>query len=253
MPAPARLFALVASLVLGLSGAVRAAEVTVFAAASLKTALDQVATAFAANGDHRATIAYAGSSALARQIQLGAPADVFISANSDWMDVLQADGIVDPANRFDLAGGRLVLVAHGAGRDPVTLADLPDLLGDGRLAMGFVNAVPAGIYGKQALQSLGLWNALAGRIAETDNVRAALVLVALGEAPYGITYATDAHASDQVSIVASFPPDSHAAITYPVAAIGDATPAARAFLEFLRGPKARAILAGQGFTPLVAP
>ncbi len=252
MPSRARLFALVASLALMLSGAARAGnDVTVFAAASLKTAVDQIATAFAAETDHTATIAYAGSSSLARQIQLGAPADVFISANADWMDVLVRDGIVDPANRIDLVGGSLVLIAHGAGRDPVDLADLPTLLGDGRLAMGFVSAVPAGIYGKQALQSLGLWDDLAGRIAETDNVRAALVLVALGEAPFGITYATDARASDQVSVVATFPPDSHAPITYPAAALFDPTAAGRAFMTFLRGPTARALLSEQGFTPLV--
>lgn len=228
---------------------VRAAEVTVFAAASLKTALDAVAAAYAAETGERVVISYAGSSALARQIQLGAPADLFISANTAWMDMLEQGGQIASSTRVDLLGNRLALLAHGPS-DPVEIApgfDLMARLGQGRLAMALVEAVPAGIYGKQALRALGLWDAVAPQVAQTDNVRAALALVALGEAPLGITYRTDAQADPRVSVLGLFPEDSHDPIRYPAAALTGRDAAARPLLDFLQAPEAAAIFARNGF------
>ena len=253
-----RLLGLTAALMLGLTpvgAAAEAAPVTVFAAASLKTAMDAVADRFEAETGHPAVLSYAGSSALARQIQHGAPADVFVSANREWMDRLAADGLIDPATRTDLLGNRLVLVAHGRDAAPLDLGselEILDSLGEGRLAMALVEAVPAGIYGKAALTTLGLWEALAPRIAQADNARAALALVAAGEAPLGIVYATDALAADtlgeRVTVVARFPADSHPSIVYPAAAVARRdTPLAARFLAFLRGPAARAAFERQGF------
>ncbi len=232
-------------------GPALAGQVTVFAAASLKDALEEIATGFQAQTGNKVSLSLAGSSALARQIQLGAPADVYISANSVWMDFLAAEGLIDPVSRFDLLGNELVLIASGASAPAVNLADLPELLGEGRLAMAQLNAVPAGIYGKAALQHLGLWDQLALKVAQTDNVRAALVLVSLGEAPFGIVYATDALADEQVSVVARFPADSHAPIVYPVAKVaGRNNPAADAFVTYLRSTGARAVFDRIGFAVL---
>lgn len=231
----------------------QAGEVTVFAAASLKTALDEVAAGFTADTGHRATIAYAGSSALARQIQQGAPADVFISANPGWMDVLEADGLIDAASRFDLLSNALVLIAHGASAPAMPLLELPDLLADDYLAMALVNAVPAGIYGKAALQHLGLWTQIAPQVAQADNVRAALMLVAIGEAPFGIVYATDAHAEPRVSIVATFPPETHPKITYPAAAVTNGNRQNTGFLAYLQSDAARLVFEAQGFKMAAQP
>jgi molybdate transport system substrate-binding protein len=235
--------------------AARAGEVTVFAAASLKTALDAVAAQFHDAGGVRVQVSYAGSSALARQIQQGAPAQLFISANSEWMDVLETDGLLAPGTRTDLLTNRLVLIA--ASDSTVTLdltpgpdagASLAGALGDGRLAMALVDAVPAGIYGRAALQSLDLWDSVAGHVAQADNVRAALWLVAMGEAPLGIVYATDAAAEPQVRVLATFPESSHPPIVYPAAILAEGdTPEARAFLTFLTGPGAGAVFTGHGF------
>lgn len=238
-------------LALVLASPARAEDVLVFAAASLQTALDAVARGFEAETGDRAVISYAGSSQLARQITLGAPANVYFSANSAWMDRLGAEGRLASGTRVDLLGNQLVLVAHGAGALPVQL-NAPALaarLGDGHLAMALVEAVPAGIYGKAALSSLGLWQALGPRVAEADNVRAALALVAIGAAPLGIVYASDAVAEARVSVVARFPEDSHPPIVYPAALIaGHDTPPARAFLAFLQTPDARAAFTAQGFS-----
>lgn len=238
-------------LALQLPVAAGADTVTVFAAASLATALGDVEAGFEAATDHDLVVSLAGSSALARQIQQGAPADVFISANTDWMDVLEAEGLLTPGTRADLLRNSLVLIAHGTEAAPVDLEpglDLPGLLGDGRLAMALVDAVPAGIYGKAALETFGLWEGVAAQVAQSDNVRAALALVAVGEAPFGIVYATDARAEDRVSVVGAFPPDSHPPIVYPVAGLagreGDGT---AAFLAYLRGAAARAAFERQGF------
>ena len=231
-----------------------AGQVTVFAAASLKTALDNIAAMWRAETGHDVVLSLGGSSALARQIQHGAPADIFISANIAWMDALERDGLIEPASRFDLAGNRLVLIAHGDHAGSRTLSpgfDLAGLLGQGRLAMALVDAVPAGIYGKQALQALGMWDQAVPRIAQSDNVRAALALVASGEAPAGIVYATDARVDARVGVVGRFPEDSHDAIRYPAAVIGDSrNHVAGDFMRFLKSDAAQAVLEGHGFVRL---
>lgn len=235
-----------------LTAPARAGEVTVFAAASLKTALDAAAAAWSETSGHRVVGVFAGSSALARQIERGAPADLFISANAAWMDRLEGAGAIRPETRRDLVSNTLVLVAHGPGprgTEPVgPEVDLLGLLGGGRLAMALVDAVPAGIYGKAALESLGLWEAVAPRVAQADNVRAALALVAAGEAPLGVVYATDARAEPAVRVLGAFPRDSHPPIVYPAAltAAGRADPAG-AFLAYLSGPAAAALFRAHGF------
>ncbi|MEZ5720704.1 MAG: molybdate ABC transporter substrate-binding protein [Paracoccaceae bacterium] len=243
--------ALLAALLFAPVGA-RADETLVFAAASMKTALDEIADDFAATTGHGAAISYAGSSALARQIQAGAPADVFISANVDWMDVLEAEGRIAPESRVDLVGNAIVLIAADPEAATVAITpefDLAGLLDGGRLAMALVDAVPAGIYGKAALDTLGLWTSVASQVAQTDNVRAALALVATGAAPYGVVYRSDAIAEPRVHVVATFPEESHPPIVYPVAMIaGHDGAAPRAFLDTLRSPEARAVFEAQGFT-----
>lgn len=228
--------------------------VTVFAAASLTTALTEIAAGFEAATGHDLVVSLAGSSALAQQIRQGAPADIFISASTDWMDVIAAEGLIEADGRFDLLGNSLVLIAHEPDAAPVEIGpgfDLAARLGDGRLAMALVDAVPAGIYGKAALEHFDLWDSVADRVAQTDNVRAALALVGLGEAPYGIVYATDANAADHVTVIATFPPESHPAIVYPVADLaGRDNPAEAAFITYLRGEAARAAFARQGFRVL---
>lgn len=232
-----------------------AERIDVSAAASLKTALDAVAADWEARTGDEVRIAYAGSPQLARQIGQGAPADIFISAAPEWMDTLQQRGLIDPESRHDLLGNSLVLIAAGRDAAPVDLGpglDLAGLLGDERLAMALVDSVPAGVYGKAALTTLGQWDAVAPKVAQAENVRAALALVATGEAPLGIVYATDAHAQPGVTVVATFPDDSHPPITYPAALTAAAAgkPQARAFLDALHGPEARAVFAAQGFTVL---
>ncbi|MCC7320498.1 MAG: molybdate ABC transporter substrate-binding protein [Rubellimicrobium sp.] len=229
---------------------VAAEEVTVFAAASLANALDAIAADFSARTGDTVTISYAGSGQLATQIIEGAPADIFVSAATAWMDAVEEAGLVVPGARHDLLGNTLVLVA-AAGAAPVVMApdlDLVALLGDGRLAMGMVDSVPAGQYGKAALESLGLWAGVEDHVAQTDNVRAALSLVAMGEAPYGIVYASDAIAEPAVTVVAAFPAGSHPPITYPAALLTRAADAAdRAFLDELSSDGAAAVFAANGF------
>ncbi|WP_420585032.1 molybdate ABC transporter substrate-binding protein [Ruegeria sp.] len=230
---------------------VSAAEVLVFAAASLKTAMDQIAPAFEHQTGHEVTLSYAASSVLARQIQLGAPADVFISANADWMDYLQDLDRVDPASRVDLLGNGLVLIGapdHPRIGQMGPETDLSEALGNGYLAMALVDAVPAGIYGKAALQSLGLWDQLQDRVAQTDNVRAALALVATGAAPLGIVYQSDAGVEDRVRVVATFASDLHPPIIYPAAVRPSAAPEAKEFLNYLQSDNAQNIFEKQGFT-----
>lgn len=232
----------------------RAGEVVVFAAASLKTALDQVAADFEAATGHSVTISYAGSNVLAKQILQGAPADIFLSAAVTWMDEVEKAGLTVPGSRRDLLGNSLVLVAHGQGAPPVRIGpdlDLAALLGGGRLAMAMVDAVPAGQYGKAALEALGLWAAAEPAVVQSENVRAALALVALGEAPYGIVYASDATAEDNVTVVGTFPADSHPPIVYPAALLaGSADAADGAFLAALSTPEASLRFTAQGFTVL---
>lgn len=229
-------------------------EVVVFAAASLKTALDEVAADFTEETGHVVTISYAGSNALATQIIQGAPADIFVSAAANWMDEVESAGLIVPGARIDLLGNSLVLIAHGKGVAPVRIGpdlDLAALLGDGRLSMAMVDSVPAGQYGKEALQSLGLWAGVEGAVAQSENVRAALALVSAGEAPLGIVYGSDAVADDNVTVLGTFPADSHQPITYPAALLSGAADAAdTAFFKALSADAADAKFAAQGFAIL---
>lgn len=228
------------------------AEVTVFAAASLKTALDEIAADYTTGTGIPVTLSYGGSPALARQIAEGAPADIFLSASTAWMDVLQDKALIQPDSRRDLLGNTLILIAPGTAQ-PVTIdatLDLPGLLDGGKLSMALVDSVPAGQYGKEALASLGLWSAVEPSVVQSENVRAALQLVALGEAALGIVYASDAIAEPAVAVLGTFPADSHTPITYPAALTVTAAPAAAAFLDHLASPEATAIFTANGFLPL---
>lgn len=233
----------------------QAGEITVFAAASLKTALDRIATDWRAASGNTAVLSYGGSSALARQIIEGAPADVFIPAAPEWMDAVAEAGLIVPESRVDILGNRLVLIAHGAGVAPVTLdgtTDLAGMLGGGRLSMAMVPSVPAGQYGKEALTWLGLWDSVKDSLAQSENVRVALQLVSLGEAPLGIVFASDAIAdAATVSVIATFPEESHSPIIYPAAVIAaGAKPEAQGFVDYLSSPEARVVFEAQGFTVL---
>ncbi len=220
----------------------------IFAAASLKTALDEIATLYEDATSQSLRISYAGSSALARQIEQGAPADLFISANQAWMDHLEAKGLLVEDLRTDLLGNRLVVIGPVQEAAAPT-SDFETLLSEGKIAMALVEAVPAGIYGKEALTTLGLWDRVAPRVVQADNVRAALALVALQAVPLGITYESDAVAEPRVSILARFSEDTHAPIIYPAAPVAAgqidlATP----FLDYLSGPEATAVFEANGFT-----
>ena len=246
-----RRLSLAGVLTLAVAGPAAAADVVVFAAASLKNGLDAVAADFEAATGHTVTISYAGSNALAAQIIEGAPADIFISAAVDWMDEVEKAGLVVPGTRADILGNTLVLIAHGRDAPPVEIGpglDLGGLLGDGKLSMALVDAVPAGQYGKAALESLGLWPAVAGSVSQSENVRAALALVSIGEAPFGIVYASDAVADDNVTVVGAFPAESHKPIVYPAALLTTADDDAdRAFFDALTADEADAAFAAQGF------
>lgn len=237
---------------LGAHQAARAENVTVFAAASLKPALDEIAENYEVQVGHLIHRSYGGSSALARQIQHGAPAQLFLSANTAWMDALEADGLLAPGTRRDLLTNRLALIAPS--NSPLTLAPkknapMAQALGDHRLAIALVQAVPAGIYGKQALTHLGLWDQVQSQLAQTDNVTAALRLVSLGETPLGIVYATDAASSEQVKLLGLFPKGSHDPIVYPVALLSEGdTAQTRAFLDHLNTAQAQAVFLAHGFT-----
>ncbi|BBK33181.1 molybdate transport system substrate-binding protein [Stella humosa] len=227
--------------------------VLVFAAASMKTALDEAVAEWGRRGGAPAKVSYAASSALARQIEQGAPASVFLSADLDWMNYLQQRKLIRAESRANLLGNSIVLVAPKDSAAKGTVGpglDLAGLLGGGRMAMGQVDSVPAGKYGKAALEKLGLWPAVADKLAQTENVRAALLLVARGETPLGIVYATDAAAEPNVRIVGTFPADSHPPIIYPVALTKDSVPEAAGFVAWLRSPEATPFFVKQGFTPL---
>ena len=224
---------------------------TVFAAASLKTALDAVADDWQKDSGQAAVISYAATSALAKPIELGAGADIFISADQAWMDYVAEQGLIDVATRVDLVGNRLVLVAPKDTELTVKLepgVPLAALLGEGRLAIANVDAVPAGKYAKAALVTLGMWNAVKGKLAEAENVRAALRLVSRGEVPLGIVYASDAKADPNVKILASFPEGSHPPIVYSAARLATSkAPGANAFLQYLRSPEASRRFEENGF------
>jgi molybdate transport system substrate-binding protein len=228
----------------------------VFAAASVKTALDEIAAGWAEDsGRPVPRLSYAASSALARQIEQGAPADLFISADTDWMDYAQQKKLIQPATRVNLLGNTIVLIAPRDAATSVTIKpgfDLARALAGGRLAMANVEAVPAGKYGKAALEKLGAWNGVKDKIAQAENVRAALVLVARGEAPLGIVYASDAAAEPNVKVVGTFPDDSHPPIIYPAALTRDTKATdARSFLDLLKSARVRPVFEKQGFTVLV--
>lgn len=249
-PSNLRAAALAAILALAAPAAL-ARDVVVFAAASLKNALDEVVAGWDGGA---ARVSYAGSSALARQIGEGAPADLFISADVPWMDHVAAGGLIRPGTRRDLLGNSIVLIAHSAVEPIGAVAsdtDLAGMLGGGRLAMANVEATPAGRYGKAALESLGLWASVEASVAQAENVRAALALVARGEAPFGIVYATDAAVEDTVTIAAIFPASSHPPIVYPVAVLAEsANPAAEALADHLTTAAAAAVFEAYGFTVL---
>ncbi len=231
---------------------VQADDLVVFAAASLTNALEEVAQNWMEESGNDVLMSFAGSSAIARQIQQGAPADIFISASVDWMDALETSGDLRDGTRRDLLGNNLVLIAHDGDAQPVTIDEDLDLIGmldGGRLAMALVDAVPAGIYGREALTALGLWDDLAPYVAQSDNVRTALTFVALGEAPLGIVYATDAFVAESVSVIGTFPEGSHAPIVLPAAITAQSNhPQAQAFLDFLASDAAAKIWRGFGFS-----
>jgi len=252
---------LIKALVLGLSLAcfalpAQAGDLVVFAAASLKNALDDAASAWQRETGRTAVISYAASNALARQIEAGAPADLFLSADREWMDYAASKDLIRRETRADLLGNSLVLIATGNARAPIVLQpglDLAPLLGGGRLAMGQVDAVPAGKYGKAALEKLGAWAGVKDRIVQTENVRAALFLVSRGEAPLGIVYRTDAVSDPNVTILATFPENTHPPIVYPIAVTKDSNhPDAASFLGFVKSARAKPFFERQGFTVITA-
>ena len=236
-----------------LSSPVLAAEkVTVFAAASMKNALDAANAEFAKESGDEVVVSYAASSALAKQVEAGAPADVFISADLAWMDYLAGKGLIKADTLSNLLGNRLVLVAPAASAKPVEIKpgfDISALVGNGKLAMGAVDSVPAGKYGKAALEKLGVWSSVQSKIAQAENVRATLALVSRGEAPLGIVYQTDAAADSGVKVIGTFPADSHPPILYPVAVLASSSkPEAQAFVDYLKSPAAKPLFEKQGFT-----
>jgi molybdate transport system substrate-binding protein len=242
-----------------IAGALRAGvaqekTITVFAAASMKNALDDVDNSFTKQSGIKVVASYAASSALMKQIEQGAPADVFLSADVDWMDYGAKRNLIKNDTRIDLLGNRLVLIAPKDSKiDHVTMVpgfDLAGLAGNGRIATGDVRAVPVGLYAKAALEKLGIWASVEAKMAMAENVRAALVLVARGEAPLGIVYETDAKIDPGVKIVGVFPEDSHPPIIYPVALTKDAKPDAAQYLNFLRSADAKAIFERYGFRVL---
>jgi molybdate transport system substrate-binding protein len=230
---------------------------TIFAAASMKNALDEIDAAYTAKSGVKITVSYAASSALAKQIEQGAPADVFISADTDWMNYATSKKTINESSRVNLLGNSIVLIAPKDSKiDNVVIAqglDLAKLAGDGRIVTGDVRSVPVGKYAKASLEKLGAWEGVQTKFAMTENVRAALTLVARGEAPLGIVYATDAKVEQGVKIVGTFPADSHPPIIYPVAATTIAKPETADYLTFLRSSAAKAIFEKYGFSFLVSP
>lgn len=247
-------FAVLLGLVAAIApSACAAGKPVIFAAASLKNALDAVSLAWSASSGQEVTISYAASSALAKQIEQGAPADVFVSADLAWLQYLADQQLIRAGTAVNILGNELVLVAPAGAMAKADLTSdllLAALIGDSKLAMADVTSVPAGKYGKAALESLGLWSAVESKVAQTDNVRAALKLVASGEAALGIVYRTDALAEPLVDVVGAFPEDSHPPIVYPAALTATASEDAAAFFAFLRSPAARTIFEVQGFIVL---
>ncbi len=237
---------------------VRAADVPrepllVFAAASLTNVLEEIGTAYTGETRQPVKFSFAASSALARQIEAGARADVFFSADTEWMDYLQTRALIDRTSRADVVGNRLVLIAPASSKVELQIAPgfaLATTLGSGRLSTGDPDIVPVGRYARTALTSLGVWNDVADRLVRADNVRSALAFVARGEAPLGIVYETDAKIERQVRVVDVFPASSHQPITYPVAVTLRPRAGAKEFVAFLRGPEAEKIFLKYGFRRL---
>jgi molybdate transport system substrate-binding protein len=223
----------------------------VLAAASLQESLSKAAEAWAARGHPKPVISFAASSALARQIQAGTPADLFVSADEEWMDAVARQGLIRPGTRVPFLGNRLALIAPADTRGGLAIRagfPLARALGSGRLAIADPDAVPAGKYAKAALSTLGIWQSVEGKLARAENVRAALAFVERGEAPYGIVYETDARASRKVRIVGIFPANSHPRISYPVALLANASsPDAESFRRFLISQRGKAIFRSYGF------
>jgi molybdate transport system substrate-binding protein len=243
-----RIVGMISSLALGVSLAIAsspttAADVTVFAAASLKEAMDYQAKQFQATSASKVTVSYGASNALAKQIESGAPADLFISADLDWMEYVEQKRLVAPHARFDILRNTLVLIAPASSGSTLRIGPgfgLAAALGSEKLAMANPDSVPAGKYGRSALEKLGVWTSVEKRVARAENVRAALALVSRGEAPFGIVYRTDALAEKGVRVVDTFPPDSYPPIVYPVALLaGSKSPAARPLLDYLKSATAR--------------
>lgn len=245
---------LTAALLAGAPDVMAEEKVTVFAAASLKNALDAVNVACEANVGEQATVSYAASSALAKQIEEGAPADIFMSADLDWMKYLADKNLIKADTETQLLGNSIVLVAPADSSVTAEIVpgfDLAALLGGGKLAMANVDSVPAGKYGKASLEKLGVWSSVSGSVAQAENVRAALALVSTGEAPLGIVYKTDAVADAKVKVLGSFPADTHAPIIYPVAQTADSKNAeTQKFMNCLQSGKAKELFEAQGFTVL---
>ncbi|WP_025120225.1 MULTISPECIES: molybdate ABC transporter substrate-binding protein [unclassified Serratia (in: enterobacteria)] len=239
----------------GLVAQVAAAEkITVFAAASLTNALQDIATEYQKGKDVEVVSSFASSSTLARQIEQGAPADMFISADQQWMDYAIDKQQMVKDTRYTLLGNELVLIAaKSAKQDKITInkqTDWAKLLNGGRLSVGDPDHVPAGLYAKEALQNLGAWTTLEPQLARANNVRSAMAMVEREEAPLGIVYGSDAVASDKVKVIAIFPEDSHKPVEYPMAIVKDhQTPAVTAFYDYLKSPQAAAIFERYGFTP----
>ena len=233
-------------------------SLTVFAAASMRNALDEANAAFTKATGTKVTASYAASSALAKQIEQGAPADIFMSADLQWMKYLDDKKLIATGTQVNLLGNSLVLIAPTASKlDHLDIAkgfDIGKLAGDGRIAVADTKAVPAGLYAKAALEQLGAWKAAEPKLAQAENVRATLAYVARGETPFGIVYSTDAKVEPKVKIVGTFPADSHPAITYPVAATAETkNPHVARYLAFLRSSAAKMIFEKYGFSFLIKP
>ena len=250
--APPLVLRLVVAALASMSGLAAAQDVTVFAAASLTNAFENVAKVYRDKGGSPVKFSFAASSTLAKQIESGAPADIFASADEQWMDYLAQRNLIETATRQSRLGNTLVLITPPDQKKTVDIKpgfDLAGMIGSGRLATGDPAHVPVGRYAQEALTKLGGWTAVAPRLARTDNVRAALLLVERGEAPFGIVYGTDAAASGKVHVAGTFPANSHTPVTYPIAIVAKRDrPEVRRFLDFLGGPEAQAIYRKAGFS-----
>jgi molybdate transport system substrate-binding protein len=228
-------------------------DLVVFAAASLKNALDDIHAQWSKESGKSAKISYAASSALAKQIESGAPAQLFISADIPWMDYVEKKDLIKKETRSDLLGNRIVLIAPKDKAKAVDIKpsfDLAKLLGNERLSVANVESVPAGRYAKASLEKLGVFDSIKDKLAQAENVRAALLLVSRGEAPYGIVYQTDAASDRGVTIVGTFPENTHPPIIYPIALLKNAGPDAAAFLAYIKSAKATPLFQAEGFTVL---